>query len=67
MMMVFGWILVALGAIVAFLGAAVIKKKEFKSDSLQAKCYYIVKIIGLWLVIIGAFLIFRENGTFGIK
>lgn len=61
------WLLIILGAVFAYVFAAVIKNKEFESEEIRTKYYYIVKIIGLWLVIIGAFLVFKESGSFSIK
>lgn len=66
-MMVLAWVLLILGAAIAFLLPSFIKNKEFESDEKKTKCIYIMKIIGMWIVIIGAFLIFRENGRFGIR
>jgi len=66
-MVALAWILIILGAVIAFLGGALVKKKEFQSEEKRTKCLYTVKLIGMWIIIIGAFLIFAENGSFGIK
>ncbi len=66
-MQVLPWVLIVLGALISYVLAAVIKKKEFENELKKEKYFYAAKIVGLWLVIIGAFLIFKENGSFGIK
>lgn len=66
-MQVLPWILIVLGALISYVLAAVIKKKEFENEAKKEKYFYAAKIVGLWLVIIGSFLIFKENGSFGIK
>lgn len=61
------WILMILGAAINFIVAEIIKKNEKIDENKKTKICYIVKTLGLWLVIIGAFLIFKENGSFGLK
>lgn len=61
------WILMILGAAINFIVAEIIKKNEKIDENKKTKLCYIVKTLGLWLVIIGAFLIFKENGSFGLK
>lgn len=65
-MITFAFILLIVGALIAFIGAALVKKSELPEEK-KDKLFYAVKIVGLWLVIIGAVLIFRENGSFGMK
>ena len=61
------WVLIILGAVFAFVIAGIIKNKKFENEEKGTKYFYIVKIIGMWLVIIGAFLVFKQSGSFGIK
>ena len=56
-------ILIVLGAILTFLAKPVLEKKIEDEERLQ-KYIYIIKIIGMWLVVIGAIAIFVLGGSF---
>ena len=63
------WILIVLGAIVTFGAKPFFAKKaeaqdESTADS-QQKTMITIKIIGMWLVIIGAVMIFISGGIYG--
>ena len=62
-MTTFGWILIIVGALVNFLAKPVLTKRqpENENDSEQ-KLLYIVKLLGLCLVIAGAVMIFLAGG-----
>ena len=61
---VIAWALIIIGALVTFLVKPVLAKKYEDEEVLQ-KNIYIFKIIGMWLVIIGAVAIFILGGNFG--
>ena len=52
------------GAIITF-GAKKVLAKKFEDEELLQKYTYITKIIGMWLVVIGAVAIFVLGGSFG--
>ncbi|MBE7041213.1 MAG: hypothetical protein E7400_04530 [Ruminococcaceae bacterium] len=56
-----GWILVIIGALVNFLAKPVLNKISNNNDPEQ-KLLYIVKILGLCVVIVGAVIIFMVGG-----
>lgn len=56
-----GWILVIIGALVNFLAKPVLNKISNNNDPEQ-KLLYIVKILGLCVVIVGAVMIFMVGG-----
>ena len=58
-MTTWGWILLLIGAVVNFLVPLLCKKT---GRELSEKALYIVKIFGMWLVIIGAAMIFIAGG-----
>ena len=58
-------VLIAVGAVINFLVPAIIKKKTVKADTLP-NTIYIVKSIGLVLVIIGCIIFFWLGGKFGV-
>lgn len=63
------WILIIVGAIVTFLVKPLLSRKGSETDEAakQAldKKIYISKTIGMWLVIIGAAIIFISGGLYG--
>ena len=58
------WALIIIGAILTFVSKPVIDKKAWDEEKKQ-KYTYIFKIIGMWLVIVGAVAIFILGGNFG--
>ena len=58
-------VLIAIGAIINFLVPPIIKKKSSQNDNVQNKIY-IVKSVGLVLVIIGCIIFFWLGGKFGV-
>lgn len=66
---VFAWLLIIVGALVTFLVKPILAKKQENLDDAalekQNKIIYITKIIGMWLVIIGAAMIFIAGGMYG--
>ena len=58
-MTTWGWILLLIGAVVNFLVPPLCKKA---GRELSEKALYIIKIFGMWLVIIGAAMIFIAGG-----
>lgn len=61
---VISWAFIIIGAILTFVSKPVLTKKFEDEEKLQ-KYIYIFKIIGMWLVIIGAVAIFILGGNFG--
>ena len=61
---IIAWALIIIGAVLTFLTKPVLTKKVQDEEVLQ-KYTYIFKIIGMWLVIIGAVAIFVLGGNFG--
>lgn len=63
------WALVILGAAVTFLVKPLLlrgsKPTDEQAQRRQNKLIYITKIIGMWLVIIGAVMIFIAGGMYG--
>ena len=64
-MNVLSWVLIILGAAINFLVPIALKKKGQEQESL-IKSIYIVKSLGLILVIIGCIIIFWLGGKFGV-
>lgn len=62
---IFALVLIAVGAIVNFLVPAIIKKKIAKTDIIPDKIY-IIKSVGLILVVIGCIIFFWLGGKFGV-
>ena len=66
---IFAWLLIIVGALVTFLVKPILAKKQENPDDMalekQNKIIYITKIIGMWLVIIGATMIFIAGGMYG--
>ncbi len=66
---VFAWLLIIVGALVTFLVKPILLKSNEATDEAnqekQNKMIYITKIIGMWLVIIGAAMIFIAGGMYG--
>lgn len=66
---VFAWLLIIVGALITFLVKPILAKKQEELDEAsqekQNKIIYITKIIGMWLVIIGAAMIFIAGGMYG--
>lgn len=58
-------VLIAVGAVINFLVPPIIKKKAGQNDNVQNKIY-IVKSIGLVLVIVGCIIFFLLGGKFGV-
>ena len=65
MMKPLSWILIILGALINFLVPVVLKKRAKSQESVM-KSIYVVKTIGLILVIIGCVIIFWLGGKFGV-
>lgn len=61
---IIAFVLIVVGAILTF-GVKPILSKKIESEELLEKYIYIVKIIGMWLVVIGAISIFILGGSFG--
>ena len=61
---VIAWIFVIIGALMTFLVKPIISKKV-EDEELIEKYTYIIKTIGMWLVIIGALAIFFLGGNLG--
>jgi len=61
---ILAWACVIIGALITFLAKPVLAKKYEDEEVLQ-KNLYIFKIIGMWLVIIGAIAIFIIGGNLG--
>lgn len=59
------WILMIVGAFINFLVPVALKKKAESVDSVMNKIY-VVKSMGLILVIIGCVMIFWLGGKFGV-
>lgn len=61
------WILIILGAVITFAAKPfLLRKAETAEDEdAQEKKIYVTKIIGMWLVIIGAVIIFIAGGSYG--
>ncbi len=57
-----GWILVVIGALVNFLAKPVLNKIPSTQKDPEQKLLYIVKILGLCVVIAGAVMIFMVGG-----
>ncbi len=58
-------VLIAIGAIINFLVPPIIKRKSSQNDNVQNKIY-IVKSLGLILVIVGCIIFFWLGGKFGV-
>lgn len=58
-------VLIAIGAVINFLVPPIIKKKSSQNNDAQ-NIIYIVKSIGLVLVIIGCIIFFWLGGKFGV-
>lgn len=61
-MTVLGWILLVIGALITFLAKPVLQKKAGEQE-LNEKALYIAKLLGMWVVIAGAIMIFIAGGT----
>ena len=61
---VIAWAIIIIGALLTFLVKPVLSKKVSDEELLE-KYIYILKTIGMWLVIIGAIAIFIFGGSFG--
>ena len=61
---VIAWAFIIIGALLTFLVKPVLSKKVSDEELLE-KYIYILKTIGMWLVIIGAIAIFILGGSFG--
>lgn len=61
---IIAFVLIVVGAILTF-GVKPILNKKIENEELLEKYIYIVKIIGMWLVVIGAISIFILGGSFG--
>lgn len=65
---VFSWVLIVLGALFTYLVKPLVLRKLAADEEAQQKQYkliYILKIVGMWLVIIGAVMIFIAGGMYG--
>jgi len=61
---VIAWFFIVIGALMTFLVKPVLSKKV-EDEELVEKYTYIIKTIGMWLVIVGALAIFVLGGNFG--
>ena len=61
-MTVLGWILLVIGALITFLAKPILQKKAGE-QKLNEKALYIAKLLGMWVVIAGAIMIFIAGGT----
>lgn len=61
---VIAWLFIIIGALMTFLVKPILSKKVFDEELLE-RYIYIIKTIGMWLVIIGALAIFILGGNFG--
>ncbi len=61
------WILIILGAVITFAAKPFLLRKAetVEDEEMQEKKIYVTKIIGMWLVIIGAVIIFIAGGSYG--
>lgn len=59
------WILIVLGAIITFMVKPILKNK-YTNEEQYLKKLYLYKSIGMWLVVIGAVMIFWAGGNFGV-
>jgi len=57
-----GWILLVIGALITFLAKPILQKKA-ENEEVNQKALYITKVIGMWVVIVGAIMIFIAGGT----
>ena len=68
---VFAWLLIIVGALITFLVKPILTKNKEElneaNQEKQNKIIYITKIIGMWLVIIGAAMIFIAGGMYGTE
>ncbi len=69
-MTIFPWALIIIGALITFLAKPVLIRKNGSAQdddtrSTLNKQIYVVKIIGMWLVILGAVMIFIAGGMYG--
>ncbi len=62
---IFALVLILVGAIINFLVPAIIKKKSTETDTVPNKIY-IIKSLGLILVVIGCIIFFWLGGKFGV-
>ncbi len=63
------WVLIFVGAIITFAIKPLLSRKTDEADETEKqaldKKIYILKIIGMWLVILGAAVIFISGGMYG--
>lgn len=69
-MTILPWALIIIGALITFLAKPVLIRKNGSTQddgtrSTLDKQIYVVKIIGMWLVILGAVMIFIAGGMYG--
>ncbi|MBR2499466.1 MAG: hypothetical protein IKL09_00945 [Clostridia bacterium] len=62
---IIAWFLLIVGAVLTFGTKSIVQKKYADNEELMQKYLYIFKTIGMWLVIIGALVIFILGGSFG--
>ena len=65
-MIVSGFVLLVIGALVTFLAKPVLQKTASNGE-LNMNALYIAKVIGMWIVIIGAGLIFIAGGMVDVR
>ncbi|MBR6728606.1 MAG: hypothetical protein IKL80_00455 [Clostridia bacterium] len=65
-MVISGFVLLIIGALITFLAKPVLQKAA-KNGELNMNALYIVKVIGMWIVIIGAGLIFIAGGIVDVR
>ena len=63
-MQIVSWVLIILGAVINFLVPVLLKKGKEVTEEVMKKIY-VVKSIGLILVVIGCVIIFWLGGKFG--
>jgi len=56
-----GWILLIIGALITYLAKPLLAKKAADGQANQTVLYW-VKLVGMWVVIVGAVLIFIAGG-----
>lgn len=61
-----GWVLIILGALINFLAKPLLQRKGGAESSVSQKVLYTVKIMGMWLVIAGAAMIFIAGGRIDV-
>ncbi|MBE7010029.1 MAG: hypothetical protein E7418_00895 [Ruminococcaceae bacterium] len=61
-MMAWGWTALIIGALITFLAKPILQKKA-EEGKVNEQTLYLVKIVGMWVVVAGAIMIFIAGGT----